>query len=188
MTEPERVAACVRAMARASGVPVTIKCRLGVDDHDSYEFLERFVDAVAHAGARTVIVHARKALLAGLTPAQNRSVPPLDYARVYRLKAARPSLAIVLNGGLATLDAIVAHARALDGAMVGRAAYHDPWLLARADAALFGTRVPPSRRTALAPILAHVDAHLAAGGRLHDVTRHLHGYFNGCRGARRFRR
>jgi len=188
MTEPARVAECVRAMTRASDVPVTVKCRLGVDDHDSYAFLEQFVDAVAEVGARTVIVHARKAWLTGLTPAQNRSIPPLDYERVYRLKAARPSLSIVLNGGLADLPTIVAHAERLDGVMIGRAAYHDPWLLARADAALFGTRLPLSRGAALAPILRYVDAHLANGGRLHDVTRHFHGYFNGCPGARRFRR
>jgi tRNA-dihydrouridine synthase A len=188
MIEPEQVAECVRAMARASEVPVTVKCRLGVDDHDSYAFLEHFVDAIAEAGARTVIVHARKAWLTGLTPAENRSIPPLDYERVYRLKAARASLSIVLNGGLADLDAILEHAERLDGVMIGRAAYHDPWLLARADAALFGTPLPSSRHAALAPILSYVDTHLAAGGRLHDVTRHLHGYFNGCRGARRFRR
>jgi tRNA-dihydrouridine synthase A len=175
-------------MVETAAVPVTVKCRLGVDDLDSYEALARFVEAIARAGSHTVIVHARKALLAGLSPAKNRSVPPLDYARVHRLKSDFPALEVVLNGGLDRLPAIVAHAQTLDGVMVGRAAYHDPWLLAEAEAALFGTPLPASRHAILKAVRAQIAVHLAAGGRLHDVTRHVLGFFRGQPGARQFRR
>jgi tRNA-dihydrouridine synthase A len=188
MKEPGHAADCVRAMVQSVSVPVTVKCRLGVDDHDDYEVLATLVDLASRAGARTFIVHARKAWLSGLTPAQNRSIPPLDYARVYRLKSDFPHLDIVLNGGITSRDAIVAHADALDGVMLGRAAYHDPWLLASAEQALFGTAMPPSRRAVIDALVPHIEMHLGAAGRLHDVTRHLLGLASGLPGARRFRR
>jgi len=187
MKEPELVADCVRAMVDAVTVPITVKCRLGVDDHDSYEFLQTLVAAAADAGACACIVHARKAFLSGLTPAQNRSIPPLDHARVYRLKDDFPELRIVLNGGLSDIGPIVAHARVLDGVMIGRAAYHDPWLIARSEAALFGTPLPGTPLDVLSAFGPYLERHLEAGGRLHDVTRHLLGLFNGCPGSRRFR-
>jgi tRNA-dihydrouridine synthase A len=188
MKDPSHAAECVRAMAEAVTVPVTVKCRLGVDDHDDYGTLATLVERTSAAGAGTFIVHARMAILTGLTPAQNRSVPPLDYTRVYRLKADFPQLGVVVNGGIATLEATLAHARALDGVMLGRAAYHEPWLLARAAHALFGSPLPDSMHDVLWALLPHIERHLAEGGRLHDVTRHLLGAFSGLPGARRFRR
>jgi tRNA-dihydrouridine synthase A len=193
MKEPARVADCVAAMRAAVQVPVTVKCRLGVDDADGYDVLATFVAQIAQAGVATVLVHARKAILRGLSPAQNRTVPPLDYDRVYRLKADFPALAIVLNGGLGggaegdPLPALRAHADALDGIMIGRAAYHDPWLLAGAENALFGTPLPEAH-ILHARIHARIVRHLEDGGRLHDVTRHLLGLCAGAPGARRFRR
>jgi len=188
MKEPVRVAECVKAMVEAVQIPVTIKCRLGVDDFDQYEVLANLVDLAARAGAGTVIVHARKALLRGLSPAQNRSIPPLDYNRVYRLKSDFPELRVVLNGGILDVDSLSTHLQTVDGVMIGRAAYHNPWLLAEAEQALFGTPVPPSRRAVVEALVPYIEAHLAAGGRLHDVTRHLLGLANGRAGARRFRR
>lgn len=188
MAEPQLVADCLRAMVAAADVPVTIKCRLGIDRDDNFEFLARLVAAAADAGVRTVVVHARKAILKGMTPAQNRSIPPLDYERVHRLKGAFPDLAIVLNGGLDSVAAVRPHLEALDGVMIGRAAYQNPWLLTALDASLFGTTPPSDRRLIVVALVPYIDAHVANGGRLHDVTRHVHGLFNGCPGARAFRR
>jgi tRNA-dihydrouridine synthase A len=188
MREPDLVADCVRAMRDAVDVPVTVKCRTGVDDADDYGFLAAFVDVVAAAGCNVFIVHARKAILTGLTPAQNRSIPPLDWTRVSRLKADFPRLTFVVNGGLDNLGSVNAQLARVDGVMLGRVAYHDPWVLHRIDAALFDGVPLRSRRDALVRLLPYVEAQLRDGARLHDIARHLHGLFNGCAGARRYRR
>ena len=189
MEEPELVGACVAAMAARVSVPVTVKCRIGIDDQDSEEGLQRFVATVAAAGCRTFIVHARKAWLEGLSPKENREVPPLDYARVYRLKASRPDLTIVLNGGIADLEAAQAHLLHVDGVMLGRAAYQTPYLLAEVDRLFFGDAVAPvSRAEAIERLVPYVVRHLDGGGRLNNVVRHILGLYHGCPHARAFRR
>ena len=188
MREPEHVAECIAAMRAAAPIDVTVKCRTGVDDSDDYEFLHRFVGTVAAAGCRVFIVHARKALLKGLSPAENRCIPPLDFSRVERLKRDFPELTIVGNGGIDGVDRVVAHLQTLDGVMIGRAAYHNPWLLTELDTALFGSCPPRSRQAVLAGLYDYIDAELADGTRLHDMTRHLLGLFSGHPGARRYRR
>jgi tRNA-dihydrouridine synthase A len=189
MEEPALVGACVAAMKAAVRVPVTVKCRLGIDDQDPEAALDAMADAVAAAGVDALIVHARKAWLDGLSPKDNREIPPLDYPRVYRLKAARPHLTIVVNGGIATLEAAAAHLRHVDGAMLGRAAYREPWRLIAVDPQLFGVPAPaPSPRAALEGLMPYVERELARGTRLHAVTRHVLGLFSGMPGARAFRR
>ncbi len=189
MAEPVLVAQCVRAMARVVAVPITVKCRIGIDDQDSETDFQRFVETVADAGCGVFIVHARKAWLSGLSPKENREVPPLDYARVYRLKAARPDLVIVLNGGIETLEACLQHLQHVDGVMVGRAAYQTPYLLAHVDQALFGDGGETiSRSAALEAMLPYVEAHLERGGRLNNITRHILGLYHGEPRARMFRR
>jgi tRNA-dihydrouridine synthase A len=189
MAEPELVAACVTAMRARLSVPVTVKCRIGIDEQDSEAGLERFVATVAQAGCRTFIVHARKAWLRGLSPKENREVPPLDYGRVYRLKAAHPELEIVLNGGIASLDEAEAHLAKVDGVALGRAAYQNPYLLAEVDRRLFGeTGVPASRRAVLEALHPYTTRHLAAGGRLNNIARHILGLYHGRPRARVFRR
>ena len=189
MTEPELVAECVAAMQRRVRVPVTVKCRIGVDAQDSETDLQRFIDTVAAAGCRTFIVHARKAWLDGLSPKQNREIPPLDYDRVYRLKATRPELTIVVNGGIEDLDAAERHLAHVDGVMLGRAAYQTPYILAEVDRRFFGAAAPvPSRADALERLLPHVQRHLSAGGRLNNVARHILGLYHGQPHARAFRR
>jgi tRNA-dihydrouridine synthase A len=189
MAEPALVGDCVAAMKAAVIVPVTVKCRLGVDDQDPEAALDAMAQAVAAAGVDALIVHARKAWLDGLSPKENRDVPPLDYQRVYRLKAARPRLAVIVNGGIATLEAARAHLRHVDGAMLGRAAYREPWRLLAVDPQLFGAPAPaPSPRAALEMLMPYVARELARGTRLPAVTRHVLGLFNGVPGARAFRR
>ena len=188
MLRPRRVAACVGAMRDAAPLPVTVKCRLGVDDRDDYGFLRDFAGHCAEAGADALIVHARIALLNGLTPAQNRSIPPLDYGRVQRLKRELPFLTIVLNGGLATTAQVLRALEWADGAMLGRAAYRNPYWLAQLEHALFGTPPPRGPRDALIRHLDYVERALREGARLHDVARHVLGLFNGVPGARAFRR
>jgi tRNA-dihydrouridine synthase A len=189
MEEPALVGECVAAMKAAVRVPVTVKCRLGVDDQDPEAALDAMADAVTAAGVDALIVHARKAWLAGLSPKDNREIPPLDYARVYRLKAARPRLTVIVNGGIATVDAAAAHLRHVDGAMLGRTAYREPWRLLAVDPLLFGLPAPaPSPRAALEALMPYVERELARGTRLHAVTRHVLGLFNGMPGARAFRR
>ncbi len=189
MAEPELVASCVASMQDAVKVPVTVKCRIGIDAQDSEKDLQRFIDVVADAGCRTFIVHARKAWLQGLSPKQNREVPPLDYARVYRLKAARPELTIVLNGGMTDLDAATAHLQHVDGVMLGRAAYQTPYMLAEVDRRFFdpAARIA-SRSDAIEGMLPHIERHLASGGRLNNVVRHILGLYHGEPRARVFRR
>ena len=189
MAEPARVAACVAAMASCVSIPVTVKCRIGIDDQDSEADLTRFIATVSDAGCRLFIVHARKAWLDGLSPKENREIPPLDYARVYRLKAARPDLAIVINGGIETLEDAATHLEHVDGVMVGRAAYQTPYLLADVDRVLFGSETPaPRRGDVLARLLPYVQEHIARGGRLNSVTRHILGLYHGQPRARVFRR
>jgi len=189
MAEPELVASCVRAMRASQHLPVTVKCRIGIDDQDEEEDLRRFIDIVAGAGCTTFIVHARKAWLDGLSPKENREVPPLNYGRVYRLKAARPDLKIVLNGGIETLAAAKEHLEQVDGVMVGRAAYQTPFILADVDRVIFGdSGEPPSRGDILAALLPYVEKHLQNGGRLSNVTRHVLGLYHGRPRGRAFRR
>lgn len=188
MLEPERVARCVAAISSAVDVPVTVKTRLGVDDHDSYEFLADFVAASAEAGCRTFFVHARKAWLRGLSPKQNREVPPLDYARVRRLKRERPEFEIVLNGGLATAADAAAGLEGVDGVMLGRAAYGTPLVLGELDALLLGGGHARSLHEIALAYLEHVEAELAAGTPLKVMTRHLVGLTSGRRGSRAWRR
>jgi tRNA-dihydrouridine synthase A len=176
-------------MASRVRVPVTVKCRLGIDDQDSEADLERFVTTVAAAGCRTFIVHARKAWLQGLSPKQNREIPPLDHARVWRLKAAHPELEIVLNGGLGSLDEAEAHLEHVDGVMLGRAAYHTPYILADVDRRFRGeARAPLTRAEVLEALIPYAEQHLTRGGRLNNIVRHALGLYHGQPRARAFRR
>ena len=178
MSEPELVAQCVRAMRAASGVPVTIKHRLGLDHDEDYGFVQRFVGAMAVAGCRTLIVHARNAVLKGLSPKDNRSIPPLRYEAVYRLKREFPDLNVVINGGIASCAAALAHLRQVDGVMLGRSAYHDSWLLADIEGALGGT--PPRSRQAVAlAMYEYARAEVARGIPLRAIIRHILGLYHG---------
>src|SRR6186997_2876392 len=189
MAEPDLVAELVAAMCAAVSVPVTVKCRIGIDDQDAEESLDRFVATVAESGCRTFIVHARKAWLKGLSPKENRDVPPLDYGRVHRLKARRSELEILLNGGIESLVAAKAQLPHVDGVMLGRAAYADPYLLAEVDRTLFGSNeIPPSRLDVLDAFMRYVETELANGARLNQMTRHILGLFHGQPRARVFRR
>ncbi|MFQ5626968.1 MAG: tRNA dihydrouridine(20/20a) synthase DusA [Methyloligellaceae bacterium] len=189
MAEPHLVAECVVAMKDAVDLPVTVKCRTGIDELDSDGELERFVSTVADAGCATFIIHARKAWLEGLSPKQNRDVPELDYARVYRLKQAHPELEVCINGGIATLDEAEAHLARVDGVMLGRAAYHNPFLLAEVDVRIFSEpAIAPTREQVLERYIAYAARELQRGARLHHLTRHVLGLYHGQPGARAFRR
>jgi tRNA-dihydrouridine synthase A len=190
MEQPGLVAECVAAMIAAQPVEVTVKCRIGVDDQDPNQVLPDFLTRIRDAGVRRVSIHARKAWLQGLSPKENRDIPPLDYDLVHRMKVAFPELHISLNGGLATLEAAVTHLQALDGVMIGRAAYHQPWdILGRTDSVVFGQSDPLTEAAdAARAMLPYIEAHLSAGGRLHQVTRHMLGLFAGRPGARGWRR
>jgi tRNA-dihydrouridine synthase A len=189
MREPELVAECVAAMKAAVAVPVTVKCRIGVDEQEPREALFGLVARVAAAGAAGVIVHARKAWLEGLSPKDNRTIPPLDYPLVYELKRAYPELPIALNGGLADLEAATAALAQVDGVMFGRAAYQEPELLLEVDPRLFGEPAPqPDVFAAVEAFEPYIARQLEAGARLHDVTRHMLGLFAGRPGARLYRR
>ena len=188
MAEPEKVAACVSAMAEAVDIPITVKTRLGIDDLDSYEFLHQFVEIVSGAGCRTVVIHARKALLSGLSPKENRQIPPLDYGRVYRLKSDYPSLEVILNGGLDTEEKTVEQLDFVDGVMLGRQAYLNPYFLGELDSKLFGGTPVPPRERALGDFLPYVRQELDRGTPLKVMTRHLLGLYAGCPGGRAWRR
>ncbi|HEY0963450.1 MAG TPA: tRNA dihydrouridine(20/20a) synthase DusA [Pseudomonadales bacterium] len=190
MAEPRLVADCVAAMQSRVRIPVTVKCRTGIDDLDSFDYLSGFVETVAgDGGCRHFIVHARIALLQGLSPKENREIPPLNYARVYRLKERFPDLEIVINGGIITLESCEEHLKHVDGVMLGREAYHNPWLLADVDARLFGNPcVQRTRHEAIASFLPYIERELAAGTPLHHMTRHMLGLFQGQPGGKRFRR
>ena len=189
MLDPRRVAAGVAAMRAAVSLPVTVKCRIGIDDSEEYPFLKAFIETVAAAGCGTFVVHARKAWLSGLSPKENRDIPPLQYATVYRLKRDFPQLRIVINGGIKTLAECEEHLRHVDGVMLGREAYENPWLLAEADARLFGAAAPvASRAEALRRMLPYVARELATGTPLAHMTRHILGLYRGQPGGRAFRR
>ena len=189
MAEPAHVADCLAAMARAVAIPVTVKCRIGIDDQDSEADFQNFVVRVADAGCKTIIVHARKAWLQGLSPKENREVPPLDYERVYRLKVARPDLTVIINGGIQTSHEALRHLQHVDGVMLGRAAYQVPYVLAEISSALADTqRVPPVRGDVLRALIPYAAAHIERGGRLSNVTRHVLGLYHGQPRGRAFRR
>jgi len=190
MAEPATVAAAVRAMQAATRLPVTVKCRIGVDDRDTYDDLVGFVRSVSQAGCTSFAVHARKAWLSGLSPKENREVPPLRHAEVHRLKADFPALEIVINGGILDLGEAEAHLAHVDGAMIGRAAYQDPWMLAEADARIFGVRSTrrPTRAQIVARLSDYAAAQLDAGVYLSRITRHALGLYTGVPGARAWRR
>lgn len=190
MAEPDHVARCIEAMATSSSLPVTVKHRLGIDDQESYDHLLAFVDTTAAAGARRFIVHARKAWLQGLNPKQNRTIPPLRYDWVARLKRERPGLSVVLNGGLVTMGDCRQALTLCDGVMVGRAAYDHPLRWADVDAVLYGRapRRPPRPSAVVEAMIPHAQAHMARGGRLWDVARHLLQLVQGVPGARAWRR
>jgi tRNA-dihydrouridine synthase A len=189
MAEPELVAACVDAMKSAVKIPVTVKCRIGIDDQDPEVALRALAGAVVAAGIDGLIVHARKAWLQGLSPKQNRDVPPLDYALVYRLKAEFPDVPISINGGIAGIAEAAAHLAHVDGVMLGRAAYQEPWRLLAVDPDLFGDAPPhATMQDALEAMVPYIADQLAKGTRLHAITRHFVGAFHGVSGARAFRR
>jgi tRNA-dihydrouridine synthase A len=192
MREPALVADCVASMRAAVAgsdryVPVTVKCRLGVDEQDEYADLARFVETVRTSGSTVFIVHARKAWLEGLSPKENREIPPLNYERVYELKRAFPELTIVVNGGIASVEEVRAHLCHVDGVMLGRTAYHEPYRLAEIEHALRGTPLP-DRDDVLARFRPYIEAHLARGDRLQHISRHLLGLYQGLPGARAYRR
>jgi tRNA-dihydrouridine synthase A len=189
MAEPSLVAECVAAMGEATDRPVTVKHRIGIDDRDSYEELAGFVERVAAAGCGTFIVHARKAWLQGLSPKENREIPPLSYDTVYRLKADFPRLQIVINGGICSLDEVSGHLAHVDGAMIGREAYNNPWVLAAADRRIFGDpRGPADPRAVVLRMHDYTARELPLGTPLHHITRHMLGLFAGMPGARAWRR
>ena len=189
MIEPALVADCVAAMKAAVEIPVTVKCRIGVDDQDPAEALFSFAAAVKAAGTDALIVHARKAWLKGLSPRENREVPPLDYEIVHRLKAAHPDLEIVINGGIATLEQAQAQLAHVDGVMMGRAAYQEPWRLLAVDPLLFGEAAPfASAQDVALELMPYIELEMAKGVRLNSITRHVLGLFRAVPGARAFRR
>ncbi len=189
MAEPALVGDCVAAMKAAVKIPVTVKCRLGIDEQDPEHTLFAFTDTVKTSGADALIVHARKAWLKGLSPRENRDVPPLDYAIVHRLKRAHPDLAIVLNGGIASLQQAQAQLAQVDGVMMGRAAYQEPWRLREVDPLLFGEPAPfDSAKEAALALIPYIERELARGTRLNAITRHVLGLFRAVPGARAFRR
>jgi tRNA-dihydrouridine synthase A len=190
MAEPDLVARCVRAMRAAAPVPVTVKTRIGIDELDSYDFLCRFVEAGAGAGCGTVILHARKAWLSGLSPKENRELPPLRYETVHRVKADFPELEIIANGGIRTIEQARAQLAKVDGVMIGREAYQNPYALAEWERLLLGTaeEPTPSRFEIIERLLPYIERELAAGTPLRAITRHILGLFNGVPGARAWRR
>ncbi|MFW2374456.1 MAG: tRNA dihydrouridine(20/20a) synthase DusA [Gammaproteobacteria bacterium] len=189
MAEPGVVAECVAAMKAATRLPVTVKHRIGVDDRDSWDELCEFVETVAEAGCEVFIVHARKAWLKGLSPKQNREIPPLDYDAVYRLKIRYPQLEFILNGGISDLDQAEQHLKQVDGVMLGREVYHNPYMLAEVDRRFFQDDHPlPSRLDIVQKLLPYIEQQLALGHRLHSMTRHITGLYHAMPGARAWRR
>jgi tRNA-dihydrouridine synthase A len=189
MAEPQLVADCIAAMKAAVAVPVTVKCRIGIDDQDPDTALAAFANAVIAAGVDRLIVHARKAWLKGLSPRQNRDVPPLDYGCVLRLKAPHPCRPVVLNGGIASLAEAAGHLERFDGVMIGRAAYQEPWRLLDVDPVLFGTPAPAASPVEAAKaLIPYVEREVAAGARVNSLLRHVVGLFHAVSGARAFRR
>jgi tRNA-dihydrouridine synthase A len=189
MLQPARVAACVSALRQAVSIPVTVKCRTGVDQQDSYAELADFVGRLVDAGLDQLVVHARKAWLRGLSPKQNREVPPLHYERVHRLKQDFPQLSVHINGGITTVEQVAEQLQFVDGVMIGRAAYHDPWLLAALESRVDAGGAPSlTRHQVVAGMLPYVEQQLADGARLQRIARHMLGLFQGQPGARAWRR
>src|SRR5437588_4695729 len=189
MAEPALVGDCVAAMKAAVRIPVTVKCRIGIDEQDAEESLDTLTRSVVAAGVDALIVHARKAWLDGLSPRENRDIPPLDYGRVYRLKRTWPNLHISINGGIASVVQAVAHLSAVDGVMMGRAAYQEPWRLLAVEPLIYSAPAPyPSPKAAIEAFIPYAERELARGTRLHAMTRHVLGLFQGVPGARAFRR
>jgi tRNA-dihydrouridine synthase A len=189
MAEPALVGDCIAAMKAKAAAPVTVKCRIGIDEQDPEEALQELTCAVKAAGADALIVHARKAWLQGLSPRENRDIPPLDYDRVYRLKASHPGLVVVLNGGITSLEQATAHLDRLDGVMMGRAAYQEPWRLLDVDPLLFGEAAPfATPKAAAEAMMPYIARELERGTRLSAITRHMLGLFRAVPGARAFRR
>ena len=188
MAHPQLVAECLHTMQQQVSIPVTVKHRLGIDDMDSYEELHQFVDSVRQSGCKTFIIHARKAILQGLSPKENRDIPPLKYQWVYDIKQAFPELEILINGGIKTIDECQQHLQHLDGVMVGREAYQNPWMMAEADS-LYGSTAPvTSRIEAIEAMYPYIEEQLSKGVHLGYITRHLLGLFHGQRGGKQFRR
>lgn len=189
MREPETVRASMEAIAAAANAEVSVKCRIGVDDMDDEAGLSEFIDHVAKSGVKMFIIHARKAWLKGLSPKQNREIPPLNYERVYRMKATRPDLNIILNGGVETIDQAKVHLEMVDGVMIGRAAYQTPMVLSDVDHQIFGAKTERKTAHQIAEAMQpYIEAELQKGTRLHHITRHMLGLFHGQPGARQFRR
>ncbi len=189
MAEPELIGECVSAMQAAVSIPITVKNRIGIDDQDDYEGLHRFISTVSQAGCRTFIIHARKAWLKGLSPKENREIPPLRYELVYQIKREFSQLEILINGGITTLEQCQQHLQYVDGVMVGREAYHNPWVLAQVDAQLYGTSSAVDDRKAIVEaFLPYVQQQLEQGVPLGHMTRHILGIFQGMTGARAWRR
>lgn len=192
MAEPELVASCVHAMQKAVSVPITVKCRIGIDDQDSEADLTNFVQQMVDSGLESITIHARKAWLNGLSPKQNRDVPPLDYDRVYRIKQKFPALEVIINGGIANLDQALQHLKHVDGVMLGRAAYQTPWILAEVDERIFGAAKNTQTRHDIAnKMMDYIDNYLTADktgrARAHHITRHMIFLFQGIEGARKYR-
>jgi tRNA-dihydrouridine synthase A len=189
MAEPDLVAEGVAAMTRKMKIPVTVKCRIGIDDQDPEAALDRLARSVVAAGADALIVHARKAWLNGLSPRENRDIPPLDYERVYRLKASMPDVPVIINGGIGSLAETKHHLAHVDGVMLGRAAYQQPWRLIAVDPELFGEAAPfATMKEVFEAMMPYIEKELAQGTRLHSITRHFVGAFHAVPGARAFRR
>ena len=189
MAEPQLVADCVASMQNAVDIPITVKSRLGIDELDSYEFLHQFVSTVSAAGCQHLIIHARKAWLSGLSPKQNRDIPPLDYARVYQVKQDFPELTISINGGIKTFAEANEHLQHIDGVMIGREIYQNPYTLAEADNMVFQANTAiKSRQEIITEMVKYIDYHVANGGRAWHVIRHMLGLCNGLAGAKQFRR
>jgi len=190
MSNPDLVARCFEKMSSVMDLPVTVKTRIGIDDQDSYEFLVQFVETMQTAGCKSVIVHARIAILQGLSPKDNRTVPPLDYERVYSLKRDFPDLEIVLNGGISNSNQVLGHLQHVDGVMIGRQAYHEPWFLVELEQTLFAgeNRQAPERHEIIELMIPYIERELSAGAQLKHITRHMLGLFGGLPGARAWRR
>lgn len=186
MSEPDLVAECVHAMTESVPIPITVKCRIGVDNSDDYNFLNDFISTIKKVGAQHFIIHARKAWLNGLSPKENREIPPLQYDLAARIKSEHPDLTITLNGGIKTIDEINEHLKSFDGVMIGREAYQNPYILTKYEHNIFGT-IPPSIRFILEQMTPYIKAHVDAGGKIHHITRHMLGLFNGIPRAKIYR-
>jgi len=189
MAHADLVKNCLIEMRNVSNVPVTVKHRIGIDEQDDWVFLKDFVGTVSESGCKTFIVHARKAILSGLSPKENREIPPLIYERVYQLKRAFPDLEIIINGGIQTITECLEHLQFVDGVMIGRAAYQNPWILSQVDETLYGSEANTNtRHDILRAYFPYVESQLASGQKLSYMTRHILGLFHGCPGGKKFRR